>query len=416
MTSHENPSAPRVDASSTPTPIIQDRRAKPRGVLPRQTQMWLMVGLAFVILVIIFFTGRPTPASRPSGTSRPTEPALAATDRIRTYRQQLADDEARQRQVLAQQTTPTPTPEQARPSTTEVAPPDPLKDERRRREYQSLFADSIALSRRPPDQQPNARAAGSRVTIPPAPPDAASGQQRTPSGSVVAAASPAPAGKVRSSAVASAEPLGSRDDAATRDEHPAEGPRLRLLEGTLIEAVLANRLDGALAGPVDALVTGPVYSHDRQAVLIPAGARVLGAATPVQSWGESRLAVSFHRLIMPDGHTYSLDRFKGLNAIGETGLRDRVNRHYLQVFGASVAIGAIAGLAQFNTRSGFDVGFGDAYRQAAGASLASSSARILDRYLNVLPTLTIREGYRLKVYLTNDLDLPAYSPAPGGAP
>jgi len=61
MTSHETPSAPRGDATSTPTPMIQDRRAKPRGVLPRQTQMWLMVGLAFVILVIIFFTGRPTP-------------------------------------------------------------------------------------------------------------------------------------------------------------------------------------------------------------------------------------------------------------------------------------------------------------------------------------------------------------------
>src|SRR5262245_25539911 len=192
MTSPETPAAPQRDASSSPSSLIQDRRVKPRGVLPRQTQMWLMVGLAFVILVIIFFTGRPTPASRPSGIGRPTEPALAATDRIRTYRQQLADDEARQRQVLAQQAapTPTPTPEQARPSTTEVAPPDPLKDERRRREYQSLFADSIALSRRPPDQQPNARPAGSRVTIPPAPPDVTSGQQRTPSGSFVAAASP----------------------------------------------------------------------------------------------------------------------------------------------------------------------------------------------------------------------------------
>src|SRR5438045_7084545 len=105
---------------------------------------------------------------------------------------------------------------------------------------------------------------------------------------------------------------------------------------------------------------------------------------------------------MPDGHTYNLDRFKGLDQIGETGLRDSVNRHYMQVFGASLAIGAISGLAQFNTRSGFETGFGDAYRQAAGSSLATSTARVLDRYLNVLPTITIREGYRLKVYLTND--------------
>ena len=104
------------------------------------------------------------------------------------------------------------------------------------------------------------------MTIPPAPPNVTSGQQGTPSGPFVAAASPAPPGKVPSSALASAEPLGSRDDGATRDEHPAEGPRLRLLEGTVIETVLLNRLDGTFAGPVTCLVTTPVYSHDRQAV------------------------------------------------------------------------------------------------------------------------------------------------------
>ena len=88
-----------------------------------------------------------------------------------------------------------------------------------------------------------------------------------------------------------------------------------------------------------------------------------------------------------------------------SGLRDDVNRHYLQVFGASLAIGAISGLAQYNTRAGVDYTFGDAYRQAAGASLATSASRVLDRYLNVLPTITIREGFRIKVYLTNDVEL-----------
>src|SRR5205823_5834085 len=112
------------------------------------------------------------------------------------------------------------------------------------------------------------------------------------------------------------------------------------------------------------------YSLDRQTVLIPAGARVLGSASPVQSWGDRRLAISFHRLVMPDGHTYSLDRFKGLDQIGATGLQDSVNHHYLQVFGASAAIGAISGLAQVNTATGFENTFGDVYRQAAGSSLA----------------------------------------------
>ena len=82
---------------------------------------------------------------------------------------------------------------------------------------------------------------------------------------------------------------------------------------------------------------------------------------------------------------------------------------------ASLAIGGISGLAQFNTRSGFDYSFSDAYRQAAGASLATSTSRVLDRYLNVLPTITIREGFRIKVYLTNDLELPAYEQGQEGA-
>jgi type IV secretory pathway VirB10-like protein len=129
----------------------------------------------------------------------------------------------------------------------------------------------------------------------------------------------------------------------------------------------------------------------------------------VQGWGDARLAVSFHRLVMPDGHWYSLDQFKGLDQSGATGLRDSVNRHYAQVFGASLAIGAVSGLAQYSTRAGTATTFGDASRQSAGASLATSTSSVLDRYLNVLPTITIREGFRIKVYLTSDFELPAYA-------
>jgi type IV secretion system protein VirB10 len=190
----------------------------------------------------------------------------------------------------------------------------------------------------------------------------------------------------------------------------------RLLEGTVIETVLLNRIDGTFTGPVNCLVTTPVYSEDRQTIVIPAGARVLGTAAQVQSWGDSRLAVTFHRLVMPDGHTFSLDRFKGLDAIGDTGLRDAVDRHYWQVFGASLAVGALSGLSQFGSRTSLEsTSYGDSYRQAAGASLATSTGRILDRYLNVLPTITIHEGYRIKVYLTNDLGLPGYQRVEGGA-
>jgi type IV secretion system protein VirB10 len=183
------------------------------------------------------------------------------------------------------------------------------------------------------------------------------------------------------------------------------------LEGTVVDAVLTNRLDGGIAAPLNCLVTNPIYSIDRQHVLIPAGARVLGETKPVQGFGEARLAVAFHRLIMPDGATYPLDDFIGVNQIGDAGLRDRVNQHYWSTFGAAGAVGLISGLAQSLSGLGFGGGDGDRTLIIAGSAsdaTAQASLQVMNRFLNRLPTITIREGHRVKVYLTGDLELPAY--------
>jgi type IV secretion system protein VirB10 len=178
----------------------------------------------------------------------------------------------------------------------------------------------------------------------------------------------------------------------------------------LIDAVLTNRLDGSGAAPVNCLVTNPVYSHSGQHVLIPAGARVLGETRPVQALGETRLAVAFHRLVMPDGRTHRLDQFVGMNQIGDSGLRDRVNHHYWSTFGAAGAVGLISGLAQWLGTAGFAGGSGDRTVIIAGGADATSQAslQVMNRFLNRLPTVTIREGHRVKIYLTSDLELPAY--------
>jgi type IV secretion system protein TrbI len=380
--------------SDAPTPSaqrLQDHRSMPQGVLPRRIQTWLMAGLAAVILLIILITGRSAPTPRSAG-ALPAAPVPATADRIRSYQRQLEDEQRRQAQLDQQQAAIDTRTNTASKSAAAVTSPETGLDEQQRRELRSLFADNVAFTRRTAAITPPANG-GPATRIP------AKGAEQASASASDDEAARSESARTRATAT-TAEPV--------HHEYPAPGPRLRLLEGTVIETTLVNRLDGTFAGPVDGLVTTPLYSQDRQHVLIPAGARIVGRSTPVQNWGESRLAVTFHRLLMPDGHTYSLDQFKGLDQIGATGLRDQVNRHYLQVFGASIAIGAIAGLAQYNTRSGIDYTFSDAYRQAAGASLATSASRVLDRYLNVLPTITIREGFRIKVYLTNDLELPAY--------
>jgi type IV secretion system protein VirB10 len=171
---------------------------------------------------------------------------------------------------------------------------------------------------------------------------------------------------------------------------------------------LTNRLNATFSGPVNCMVTSNVYSHDRQHVLIPQGSRGLGEARRVDHVGQERVAVFFHRIIMPDGYSVRLDQFQGLNQVGETGLKDKVNNHYMKIFGASLALGAIAGFSLYNTNQGFTQSGTDAYRAGVAQSLGQSSTRILDRFLNILPTVTIREGHRVKIYLANDLLLPAY--------
>ena len=46
---------------------------------------------------------------------------------------------------------------------------------------------------------------------------------------------------------------------------------------------------------------------------------------------------------------------------------------------------------------------------SAPAPTRVAGEHVLDRFLNILPTVTIREGTRIKVYLSNDLLLPDHA-------
>ena len=375
----ENPNAP--------APVAK-RWSKPLGVIPRHLQAMAIGGLSLAMVIVIAFSNR-------NSATRPKEPSASISSvadpnesRIQEYRrrieeqaQKLALEQAR----LAQTgqaleapgapegaTLPLPDrPDVPRPTYAAGLGPERnwIEEDRQRRNYESRYASNIALSYR-----------NRSVTAPdsaPAKTGAAAPESETP-------------------------PNG---DAPLQQ---ATGKSYRLFEGTVIDTVLTNRLDGAFSGPVNCLVATNVYTHDHTTLLIPQGTRVLGQVSRVETFGQQRLAVSFHRLIMPDGYSVALDKQPGLSGVGETGLVDQVNHHYGQIFGVSLAIGAIAGLSQANTSHGANASGTDVYRQGVASSLSQTSLNILDRYLNILPTFTIRAGHRVKVYLTADLLLPAY--------
>jgi type IV secretion system protein VirB10 len=389
--------------------------------MPRGLQTWLLAGLAAFMLLIIFVVGRPEAPDRRAPAAAPVVAPTA--DRVRDYQDRLRALET-QTQLADQQAASVVDPRKY--SEPQAPPPaDPIETERRRREYESLFASNVVLSRRPESQRPDVGRPA--MSAPSGLPSAAGtptmdeiadaafrattraaglsrGESQGPAGAAAISTPPA--------ATASFTPFERPRTPERTDPISAAGPLHRILEGTIVDAVLTNRLDGTTAAPVNCLVTNPLYSHSGQHILIPAGARLLGETKPVQSFGETRLAVAFHRLLMPDGRTYRLDQFLGLNQIGDAGLKDRVNQHYVATFGAAAAVGLISGLSQFLGSAGLGRGDGNDRTViiAGGVGDATSQAtlQVMNRFLNRLPTITIREGHRVKVYLTNDLELPAY--------
>ena len=415
-----------AETSGSPGTVpVADHRPVPRGVLPRGTQTWLMVALAVGILAIILIAGRPEPATKPTTAATPT--AAPSADRVRDYQDRLRGLEARA-PLEAQTATTTPaTPAPAYADQKAPTSEDPIKTDRRRREYESLFASNVVMSRRPDAERPDssrpnsggaAAVSGGRGETNASIDDIADAVVRATTratGNASASRTPSVLVNPPSGPATSTAPQASATPARPTQTAPisATGPLHRILEGTIVDTVLTNRLDGNSAGPVNCLVTNAVYSHNGQHVVIPAGARILGETRAVQTFGETRLAVGFHRVLMPDGRTYSLDQFIGLNQIGDAGLRDQVNQHYVSTFGAAAAVGLITGLAQFLGTAG--VGSGDGNRTViiAGSGVdtaAQATTQVMNRFLNRLPTITIREGHRVKVYLTGDLDLPAYEP------
>ena len=210
---------------------------------------------------------------------------------------------------------------------------------------------------------------------------------------------------------ASVPPGAGRDySSPSRIGQPEDPPGWeRIHEGSFLEAVLVSQLSGDFPGPVLAVVAVPFYSADRQRILIPRGTRIIGTAAAVANQDQSRLAVSFHRLILPDGRWISL-QFHGLNQAGEGALKDQVNRHYFSMFAAVGAVGVLSGLTaqQGNPYEGGVAGF----RANAGQGLGQAATRILDRFLNRMPAITIRAGHRLRVWFTSDVLVPRRQPKP----
>ena len=187
-----------------------------------------------------------------------------------------------------------------------------------------------------------------------------------------------------------------------------QGRLYRVFEGTIFEGVVTNHIDGGLPGPIILMLTTDYYSHDHQQLLLPQGTRLIGAIQSVKNGEQRKLFVTFQRIVCPDGFSLDIAKYVGLDVIGTTGLASKVNNHYLSTFAAAAAIGGLGGLAQIgNNGSVFDASA--QLRNGISTQTAQEGEQILQHFLSRLPTITVKEGSRAKVYIGAAILIPSYA-------
>ncbi len=453
----------------------------PSGVIPKNLPVYVGLGFAAVLILVMFLTGSGRPPEDPAADEAAIEAAVAdvrgvvapvirqgerlredlarlEAERESREEEQREGEERRQEESLREARREL---ENARSALVETrrireeaeregVPPAELAgdlqatlqtvEEREMRE--ALRLDELQrfqLSMRAPalvgDPGPPAAAQAAAQAAPPPPPvitgDLALDQQLLDlfRAEVVAASSGPPAPERRADpAVVAPAPAGGGGDAPAEGaaefsltERYVAGPDIDVTEqsgqgsaavvrwadvpagldlvyeGRMVQAVLETQLTGDFTGEARARITVPVRTRDRRRVVIPRGTIAIGEAQAVDGGFQTRLAVSFSRLLIPDGRSVRM-RFEGLSSLGETGLADEVNRHYLSTFGAVGAVGLLAGLSA----GGGSQGYFDPARQ----QFSVSAIRLLDRFMNRLPDVRIRAGHPIRIYLTQDLLVP----------
>jgi type IV secretion system protein VirB10 len=178
--------------------------------------------------------------------------------------------------------------------------------------------------------------------------------------------------------------------------------------GTLIPAALITGVNSDLPGEIIAQVTEPIYdSRSGNTLLIPAGAKLLGRYDSLIGYGQDRAFILWDRLLMPNGYSIELDELKGTDKKGQAGVADSVDYHTLRLVSAVLLSSFItvgANVVENSDNNSLSSDLGDAAAQQA----LGIGNKIVDRQLDVQPTITIRPGWALRVLVNRDIILAPY--------
>lgn len=204
--------------------------------------------------------------------------------------------------------------------------------------------------------------------------------------------------------------LGRLSDGDIYSRHPLQTPLspYQLMAGTVISGTLLTGINSDLPGQVIAQVTENVYDTvTGQYLLIPQGARLIGKYDSLIAFGQERALVVWTRLVNPDGSSVVLDNLPAADRAGHAGLEDEVDFHTWSLI-KGIALATLLGVS---TELAFDDQESDlvrALRESAQNNANQAGQQIVQRYLNIQPTITVRPGWPLRIIVNKDIILRPY--------
>jgi len=186
------------------------------------------------------------------------------------------------------------------------------------------------------------------------------------------------------------------------------GPLLKIFHGTTIHTTLDDQIQSDIPGFVSCTVSSPVFSFDHQHVLIPEGSKVYGQTGRVEMAGQHRLGIAFESMVLPNGGEIALANLPAQDEKGSNGVADKTNNHTLRLFATSLAMSLIGAGAEVGALGPLNGNGIDELRYGFAAGMSNAGMQTLSRLGNILPSITIRKGHPVDVFLVGDLNLPSY--------
>lgn len=189
------------------------------------------------------------------------------------------------------------------------------------------------------------------------------------------------------------------------------GQPFELKTGAVIPGVMVTGINSDLPGNIIAQVSQNVFdSATGNHLLLPQGAKLFGVYDSRVIYGQERVLVAWNRVVFPDGSAITLGAMPGSDMAGNAGYTDEVNNHYFRIFGSAVLMSMMSGGMAY-TMDSLDNSNSESDKptlqnemgSALAAQLGQATLQLLQKNLNIKPTLEIRPGYQFNVIVTKDL-------------